>query len=69
MPEQNQTVRGSLFNGKKIFEAMEITTRKELEEFLQSIVAKLENYAENAWNLSKIFATWIISKAPQVITN
>jgi len=48
---------------------MEITTRKELEEFLKYIVAKPENDAGNAWNLSKIFATWIVNKAPQVITN
>jgi len=69
MPEQNQIVQGGLFNGKKLFEAMEITTRKELEEFLKYIVARPGKYAGNTWKLSEIFATWIASKTPQVITN
>ena len=69
MPGQNQLVVGGLFDGKKIFEAMETTSRKELEEFLKYIVARPVNYAGNTWKLSEIFATWIINKSPQAITN
>jgi len=69
MPEQNQLVEGGLFNGKKLFDAMEATTRKELEEFLKYVIARPERYAGNTWKLSEIFATWIVSKAPQVIAN
>ena len=69
MPGQNQAVEGGLFAGKKLFDAMETTTRKELEEFLRYIVARPQNYAGNRWRLSEIYATWIVSKSPQVIQN
>lgn len=69
IPEQNQLVVGGLFNGKKLFYAMEITTRKELLEFLRYIAARPQNYAGNTWKLSEIYATWIISNSPQVIQN
>ena len=69
MPEQNQKVEGGLFDGKKLFDAMEITTRIELEEFLKYIVARPERYAGNTWKLSEIYATWMINKTPQVIPN
>ncbi len=69
MPDQNQLVKGGLFDGKKIFEAMEATSRKELEEFLKYVIARPVKYAGNTWKLSEIFATWVTSKSPQVITN
>ena len=69
MPDQNQLVKGGLFDGKKVFEAMETTSRKELEEFLKYVIARPVKYAGNTWKLSEIFATWVISKSPQVITN
>jgi len=69
MPGQNQLVKGGLFDGKKIFEAMETTSRKELEEFLKYVIARPVNYAGNTWKLSEIFATWAINKSPQVIAN
>jgi len=37
MPDQNQVISGGLFNGKKLFDAMEMTTKKELEEFTSAI--------------------------------
>ena len=69
MPDQNQLVKGGLFDGKKIFEAMETANRKELEEFLKYVIARPVNYAGNTWKLSEIFATWAINKSPQVIAN
>ncbi len=69
MPEQNQPVEGGLFNGKRLFDAMEISTKNELEEFLKYIVARPERYAGNTWKLSEIYATWMINKTPQVIAN
>jgi len=69
MPEQNQVIPGGLFNGKKLFDAMEMTTRKELEEFLKYIIARPENYAGNTWKVSETYATWITSGSPQVIKN
>lgn len=69
MPENNALVSGGMFDGKKVFDVMETINRKELEEFLKYIVARPQNYAGNNWKLSEIFATWIVSKAPQVIQN
>jgi len=69
MPDNNQPVTGGMFSGKKLFDAMEITTRKELEEFLKYMIARPGNYAGNTWKLSEVFATWIVSKSPQVIAN
>jgi len=67
MPEQNQLVKSGLFDGKKLFDAMETTGRNELEEFLKYIVARPGKYAGNTWKLSEIFATWMINKTPQAI--
>ena len=67
MDGQNQLVVGGLFNGKKLFDAMESTSVFELKEFLKYLVARPEKYAGNAWKLSEIFATWAVSKSPQVI--
>ena len=69
MPGQNQKISGGLFNGKKLFDAMEIITSKELEEFFKYIIARPERYAGNTWKLSEIFATWMVNKTPQVIAN
>jgi hypothetical protein len=69
MPEQNQSVVGGLFNGKKLFDAMETTTTKELVEFLKYMVARPQNYAGNTWKLSEVYATWVASKSPLVIQN
>ncbi len=69
MPEQNQMIEGGLFNGQKLFDAMRVTTRTQLEEFLKYIVARPERYAGNTWKLSEIFATWMVNQTPQVIAN
>lgn len=69
MPDKNQLVKGGLFDGIRIFEAMESTSRKELKEFLKYVVARPVNYAGNTWKLSEIFATWVINKSPQVTTD
>ena len=66
MPEKNQQVQGGMFNGKKLFDAMETATNIQLNEFLKYMVARPQNYAGNSWKLSEIFATWMISKSPQV---
>jgi hypothetical protein len=67
IPDQNQLVDGGIFDGKKLFDAMELTGKKELLEFLKYIVARPEKYAGNTWKLSEIFATWVVSKSPQVV--
>jgi len=66
---QNQLVAGGIFDGKKLFDVMRNTTAEELMEFLKYLVARPDKYAGNLWKLSEIFATWVVSKSPQVIPN
>ena len=67
MPEQNFPITGGLFKDKKLFDAMELTTITELQEFLKYVVARPQNYAGNTWKLSEVYATWVNSNAPQVV--
>jgi len=65
----NQLVAGGMFDGKKVLDVMMSTTTKELVEFLKYMVARPQNYAGNTWKISETYATWIVSKAPQVNGN
>jgi hypothetical protein len=69
MPEQNQPVKGGLYDGKKLFTAMQAATRAELEQFLNYIIARPKKYAGNTWKISEIFATWMVSETPVVVGN
>jgi hypothetical protein len=67
MPEQNQTVKGGQYDGKKLFVAMQGATRSELVEFLKYITARPRLYAGNNWKISEVFATWMVSETPRVV--
>jgi hypothetical protein len=67
MPQQNQVIKGGIFNGKKLFEAMQLTTTEDVVKFLKYINVRPRNYAGNTWKISEIFATWITSESPTVI--
>jgi hypothetical protein len=67
MPDNNQLVKGGLFDGKKLFDAMQETTRKELVDFFEYIAAKPRIYAGAAWKISEIFATWMVNETPRVV--
>jgi hypothetical protein len=69
MPGQNQTVKGGIYDGKKIFDAMQAVKRSELELFLKYVKARPKNYAGHSWKISEIFATWIDGATPTVIEN
>ena len=64
---QDQSIKGGLFNGKKLFATMQRVTREQLEKFLKYVAARPTKYAGNTWKLSEIFATWMVSKTPEVI--
>jgi hypothetical protein len=69
MPDQNQSIKGGLYDGKKLFTAMQSATRAELEQFLNYIIARPSKYAGNTWKISEIFATWMVSETPRVVEN
>lgn len=66
-PGANQQIEGGLFDGKKLFDAMQAVTRIQLIEFLKYIIARPGKYAGHHWKVSEIFATWMVSKTPQVV--
>lgn len=67
MPDNNQLISGGIFNGKKIFSAMQELTRQHLISFLKYIIARPEKYAGHNWKISEITATWMVSKTPEVV--
>lgn len=67
MPEQNKILKGGIYDGKKLFEAMQTVKRTELEQFLKYISARPKNYAGNIWKISETFATWMDSATPTVV--
>jgi len=69
MPEQDRVVNGGIYDGKKLFDAMQAVKRNELELFLKYITARPKNYAGNSWKISEIFATWMNSATPTVVEN
>jgi hypothetical protein len=69
MPDNNKVIQGGIFDGKKLFEAMQAVTPKELESFLKFINARPAKYAGNNWKISEIFATWMDGGSPAVIEN
>jgi hypothetical protein len=69
MPDYNKPVKGGIYDGKKLFDAMQAVKRNELELFLKYIIARPENYAGNSWKISEIFATWMDGATPTVIEN
>lgn len=66
MADQNQPISGGLFDGKKVFDAMEVATRSDLETFLGYIVVRPAKYAGHTWKISETFATWMVSGTPRV---
>lgn len=67
MPENDQLISDGIFKGKRLFNAMQAATRKDLELFLKYVNARPKNYAGNNWKITEVFATWIVSGAPTVL--
>ena len=64
---QDQTINGGIYDGKKLFATMQTITRKDIEKFLKYAVARPSKYSGNTWKVSELFATWMVSKTPEVI--
>jgi len=63
----NQIISGGIYDGKKLFDAMQAITKKDVEKFLKYAIARPSMYAGNVWKVSELFATWMVSKTPEVI--
>ncbi|MCX6319614.1 MAG: hypothetical protein NTW29_20215 [Bacteroidetes bacterium] len=66
-PAMNVTIATGDFAGRKVLEVMSHCTRKDVEDFLDYILARPRLYAGGEWKVAEIFATWANSGAPKVI--
>jgi hypothetical protein len=64
---QDQTIAGGIYDGKKLFAMMQVITKKDVEKFLKYAAARPAKYAGNVWKVSELFATWMVSKTPEVV--
>jgi len=64
---KDQLIKGGLFNGKKLFAAMQTVKHDDVEKFLKYMIARPAKYAGNVWKISEIFATWMANNTPEVI--
>lgn len=64
---QDQLISSGIFKGKRLFDAMEGASTDQLKSFLDYVIARPRIYALGAWNISEVFATWMVSGTPQVV--
>jgi len=65
--DQDMTIKGGLFDGKKLFATMQIITAENVKDFIDYVIARPAKYAGNTWKISETFATWATSETPKVI--
>jgi hypothetical protein len=65
--ELNTEVKGGMFDGKKVLEAMQTVTPHHVKAFIDYVLARPQKYAGNSWKISETFATWMVSNTPTVI--
>lgn len=66
-PSQNVEIKSGDYAGKKVLEVMSLCTAKDVEDFIDYVLARPRNYAGREWKVSEIFATWLSEGAPKVI--
>ena len=66
-PGMNVKVTGGRYDGEMVLTTMIKSTRKDLTDFLDYIIARPRLYAGKEWKISEIFATWLSAGAPSVI--
>jgi len=64
---QDQTIDGGNYGGKKLFATMQTITKADVLKFLKYAAARPSKYAGNVWKIAEVFATWMVSKTPEVI--
>jgi hypothetical protein len=64
---QDQDVKGGIFDGKKLFAAMQTVTRAHVKDFIDYVLARPQKYAGNNWKIAETFATWMVNSTPTVI--
>jgi len=65
--ELNQDIKGGIFDGKKVLEAMQTVTAAHVKQFIDYVIARPQKYAGNSWKISETFATWMVNSTPTVV--
>jgi hypothetical protein len=68
-PQTDQFIKGGIYDGKKLFAAMQEVKRNDVIAFLKYMIARPAKYAGNVWKLSEVYATWMVNESPTVIEN
>ena len=66
-PSMNVKIEGGRYDGKMVLNTMVVSTRQDLHDFLDYMLARPRLYAGNRWKTSEIFATWLSKGAPTVL--
>jgi len=64
---QDQDIKGGMFDGKKVFAAMQTATAAHVKDFIDYVLARPRKYAGNTWKISETFATWMVSNTPTAV--
>ncbi|MCS6795003.1 MAG: hypothetical protein NZ516_03505 [Raineya sp.] len=65
-PSIDQNIENGSYKGKKLLDVMMKTEKKDVQRFLAYIKARPAKYMNNQWKVSEIFATWVVSGAPEI---
>lgn len=66
-PGMNIQIMGGQYNGKMVLNTMIGSTKKDIADFFDYVIARPRLYAGREWKVSEIFATWLSSGSPMVI--
>ncbi|MCB0776155.1 MAG: hypothetical protein KDB99_07505 [Chitinophagaceae bacterium] len=60
----DKVIQAGSYKGKNILSVMSACTKKDLQDFIDYILARPRLYAGKQWKVSEIFATWLDAGAP-----
>lgn len=66
-PSMNEKIGSGPYQGRGVLDAMIACERKDVQEFLDYMIARPRLYAGHQWKVSEIFATWLTAGAPRVL--
>ena len=68
-PSMNAKIGSGKYKDKMVLNTMIASSKKDITDFLEYMIARPRLYAGNEWKLCEIFATWLVSGAPTVLKN
>jgi hypothetical protein len=66
-PDMNVKIKSGKNEGKLVLNTMIACSKKDVNDFLEYMIARPRLYAGHEWKLSEVFATWLSEGAPTVV--